>query len=90
MRSNDRGYVYEANNRMTNAYDGRNEVVISTIAYDGFGNRTRISSAAGTVNYSYDLNNRVVSSSAGESWVYDEVGNTTRHNKTGGEYTTSE
>ncbi|MCU7944726.1 MAG: hypothetical protein KZQ87_18815 [Candidatus Thiodiazotropha sp. (ex Cardiolucina cf. quadrata)] len=90
VRSNDRGYVYDANNRMTTAYDGRNEVVINSIAYDGFGNRTRISSAAGTVDYSYDLNNRVVGSSAGESWLYDEVGNTTRHNKTGGEYTTSE
>ncbi|MET0043083.1 MAG: LysM peptidoglycan-binding domain-containing protein [Candidatus Thiodiazotropha sp. 6PLUC3] len=90
VQSNDRLYGYDANNRMTSAYDDPNDQVIESMTYDGFGNRASVTTAGGTVTYSYDLNNRIVSSSAGESWNYDEVGNNTRHQKANGEYTTSE
>ena len=83
-------YSYDANNRMNQCLRR---------AQRGGDQRHRVrrlrqphphQQCRGSVTYTYDLNSRVTNTSEGESWVYDDVGNTTQHNKVGGEYTTSE
>ena len=83
-------YTCDASGRMLSGrddkLDSKFDEVVSALTYDGFGNRLSESrsgntSAGGpnpsTTSYTYDANNRVVSSSAGELWVYDANGNTT-------------
>ena len=75
--------------------DKRNEVV-NSLSYDGFGNRiseSRTGETAPTTtpftSYSYDANNRVLSSSAGELWAYDANGNTTSQTSRDGSTSTT-
>ena len=69
---------------MLSGRDDKRDEVVSSLSYDGFGNRLSESRAGETTpsttpftSYTYDANNRVVSSSAGELWAYDANGNTT-------------
>ena len=75
--------------------DKRNEVA-SSLSYDGFGNRLSESRTGETTpsttpftSYTYDANNRVVSSSAGEAWHNDANGNTTSQTSRDGSTTTT-
>jgi YD repeat-containing protein len=73
-------YSYDASGRMLSGRDDKRNEVVSSLAYDGFGNRiseTRTGGPTPFTSYSYDANNRVLSSSAGEQWAYDANGNTT-------------
>jgi YD repeat-containing protein len=85
-------YTYDASGRMLQGRDDKTDtqreghevhvpdVLVSAIAYDGFGNRiaeTRSADGASTAaTYTYDALNRVVASSRGEEWHYDANGNT--------------
>jgi YD repeat-containing protein len=51
--------------------------IVSALQYDGYGNRISETRAAATTTYTYDAANRVVASSAGETFAYDANGNTT-------------
>ena len=78
-------YSYDASGRMLSGRDDKRNEVVNSLSYDGFGNRiseSRTGETAPTTtpftSYSYDANNRVLSSSAGELWAYDANGNTTQ------------
>ncbi len=89
VRVNGEAYRYDADNRMVLAYNGKDKQTVSAITYDGFGNRLSVTQPGGTVTYTYDARHRVLSSSSGESWQYDEVGNATHQRKANGDTTTT-
>ena len=77
-------YTYDAAGRMLSGRDDKRDEVVSSLSYDGLGNRLSESRTGETTpsttpftTYTYDANNRVLSSSAGELWGYDANGNTT-------------
>jgi len=88
-------YVYDGNGRMLLAFDnqggtdGKTPGVVDDVRYDGFGNRVQETSSGTTVTYGYDAANRVVSSSLGEAWSYDAVGNVTFQRDAQGNVTTT-
>ena len=83
-------FTYDGDNRMLFAYDGEKGETVDVIEYDGFGNRVRESRGASTITYIYDLNGRVTSSSAGDQWTYDPMGNALFHKKSTGEFSINE
>jgi YD repeat-containing protein len=74
-------YSYDANGRMLQGRDDKvgdkPDQIVSALQYDGYGNRISETRAAATTTYTYDAANRVVASSAGETFAYDANGNTT-------------
>ena len=94
---NNKAYSYDANNRMLSAIDTTDTAdatdpqtyTVTNIQYDGYGNRISEFKNNQTIEYTYDKNNRVKTSTAGDSWDYDSRGNTTRHGWEGGQYTES-
>ena len=69
---------------MLSGRDDKRGEDVNSLSYDGFGNRLSESRTGETTpsttpftSYTYDANNRVLSSSAGELWGYDANGNTT-------------
>lgn len=83
-------YTYDGAGRMSSAVDSERGQAIGSISYDAFGNRISVTEGGSTVSYSYDSANRVVSSSAGESWGYDGVGNTVYYRSRQGEVTSTD
>lgn len=83
-------YRYDANGRMLQAVDGGTGKLVSAIQYDGFGNRVLATEDGQTTSYQYDAAGRVTSSSAGESWGYDALGNTVRQVGRDGAVTTTQ
>jgi len=75
VSGNDNRYSYDSNNRFVSVFNNVANQSISAIIYDAFGNRKQDTNSNGTTTYTYDLNNRVRSSSAGETWTYDLNGN---------------
>jgi YD repeat-containing protein len=51
--------------------------IVSSLKYDGYGNRISETRSGATTTYTYDAANRVKTSSAGETFAYDANGNTT-------------
>jgi uncharacterized protein RhaS with RHS repeats len=51
--------------------------IVSSLVYDGYGNRVSETRSGTTITYTYDAGNRVTASSAGETFAYDANGNTT-------------
>ena len=85
-------YSYDAAGRMLSGRDDKRNEVVNSLSYDGFGNRlseTRTGGPTPFTSYTYDANNRVVSSSAGEQWHYDANGNTTSQTSRDGSTTTT-
>ena len=85
-------YSYDAAGRMLSGRDDKRNEVINSLSYDGFGNRlseTRTGGPTPFTSYTYDANNRVLSSSAGEAWHYDANGNTTSQTSRDGSTTTT-
>jgi YD repeat-containing protein len=89
-------YQYDANNRMTQGVDSKRNATVTSLVYDGFGNRVGQSDTlvatgvASTTSYTYDADNRVVTSNAGEEWRYDALGNTTYVKNRKGEVSTTD
>jgi YD repeat-containing protein len=59
--------------------------IVSALSYDGYGNRVAETRAGATTSYTYDAANRLATSSAGEQWHYDAVGNTVDQTVSDGE-----
>lgn len=72
---------------MTAAYNGKAGETIEALTYDGYGNRLSVTQGTASLTYHYDENNQVLSSSAGEQWQYDALGNVTLNRKSNGDYT---
>ena len=88
VAENDNLYTFDANNRMASVYNVEKNLTVSSIEYDGFGNRVSQAQGSTTTTYVYDKLNRVKVSSAGDVWTYDGVGNNLSHSWQGG-WTTS-
>jgi YD repeat-containing protein len=77
-------YGYDASGRMLQGRDDKvgtepqdADQVVSSLVYDGYGNRISETRSGTTTTYTYDAGNRVKTSSAGETFTYDANGNTT-------------
>ncbi len=85
-------YTYDHANRQTGtSYAGTPATPAVSYGYDAAGNRTSMTDGAGTLNYTYDNNNRLLAASRGSdtfSYAYDAAGNTTSRTYPGGTATT--
>lgn len=70
-------YGYDTLGRLTQTKDGATDVAIETYAYDATGNRTALTTAAGTVSYTYPVDSHRLLAVDGETRSHDAVGNTT-------------
>ena len=89
-------YSYDAAGRMLSGRDDKRNEVVNSLSYDGFGNRlseTRTGETTASTtpftSYTYDANNRVLSSSAGEARHYDANGYTTSQTSRDGSTSTT-
>ncbi|MEO1261904.1 MAG: RHS repeat-associated core domain-containing protein [Bacteroidota bacterium] len=89
------GYTYDAANRLTvlvHRNAAGDELVRYRYEYDGNGNRTKMTTVQGEVDYTYDGDNRLMSATYSgipannESYEYDGAGNRTSFNTTDYDY----
>ena len=71
-------YAYDALGRLTQTQDGTTGTPIETYAYDATGNRTALTTSAGTASYTYPATSHRLTAVDGEARNHDAVGNTTR------------
>ncbi|WP_421569286.1 RHS repeat-associated core domain-containing protein [Stenotrophomonas sp. PD6] len=69
-------YDYDSLGRLVRTKDGQTNVPIESYTYDLTGNRTSLTTAAGTDLYQYERSSHRLKSVAGEERQYDAAGNT--------------
>lgn len=70
-------YAYDTLGRLTQTQDGATGTPIETYAYDATGNRTALTTSAGTASYTYPATSHRLTAVDGEARNHDAVGNTT-------------
>ncbi|AWH52733.1 type IV secretion protein Rhs [Stenotrophomonas sp. ESTM1D_MKCIP4_1] len=80
------GFGYDALGRLTQSKDGPTGTVIDGYGYDKTGNRTSLTTAAGTVNYTYPTTSHRLAQVGAIPHSYDEAGNTVKINGSAKEF----
>lgn len=70
-------YAYDTMGRLTRTQDGPTGAAIESYGYDASGNRTSLTTAAGTINYTYPATSHRVAKAGSETHTHDLAGNTT-------------
>ncbi|MCL1633388.1 DUF6531 domain-containing protein [Luteimonas sp. SX5] len=69
-------YSYDTLNRLTDVKDGPTGTVIDHYTYDATGNRTSLTNAGGTTNYTYPITSHRLTQVGTVARTYDNAGNT--------------
>ncbi|MGF6416861.1 YD repeat-containing protein [Stenotrophomonas sp. AN71] len=69
-------YAYDTLGRLTQTQDGTTGTPIETYAYDASGNRTALTTSAGTASYTCPATSHRLTAADGEACSHDAAGNT--------------